>query len=291
MLRPLLLTSSVLGISILTVFAGCSSSSTSAGSSDAAGGSDVIVKHDSSGSSSGSSSGGSGDDSGGDSGGTCSAGVAYTSLTWTNVVAHQGLCSAADLSAFLTACGDAATGTAGQATCTAWLGANVAGQEADGGGAGTACGNCILPPNKAGTGGASFLFFDSMGNGYFGPNYPGCIQIRDTTNGPACAGAYNNLYECVDLQCSLCTGTNGDGTSQDPAACEQGDVATGGICASYLSPYQTSCMGDNADGGIADQCSPGAATQKQNPDWTLIINLICGGGDGGTQPTDAGDGG
>lgn len=49
-------------------------------------------------------------------------------------------------------------------------------------------------------------------------------------------------------------------------------------------------MADNADGGIADQCSPGAATQKANPDWTLIINLICGGGDGGSV-TDAAGGG
>jgi hypothetical protein len=286
MLRPLLLTSSVLGISILTVFAGCSSSSTSAGGNDAAGGSDVIVKHDSSGSSSsGSSSGGSGDDSGGDSGGTCSAGVAYTSLTWTNVVAHQGLCTAADLSAFLTACGDKQTAT----SCNTWITANLAG--ADGGG-GSTCGNCIVPANALGTGGASFVTVDATtGNGYFGPNYPGCIQLTDPTNGPACAGGYNNLFSCLGSECDNCTGTNGDGTSQDPAACQQGDVAAGGICASYLAPYQTSCMTDNADGGVADKCSPGTATNTIDPDWTLIINLICGGADGGTPPTDAGDGG
>jgi hypothetical protein len=46
-------------------------------------------------------------------------------------------------------------------------------------------------------------------------------------------------------------------------------------------------MNDNADGGVADQCSPGGGT-TQNPDWTLIIGLICG---GGTTPADAGGGG
>jgi len=201
-------------------------------------------------------------------GGTCSAGAAYTAATWTKVVEHQGVCTTSAVTAFETACGDNSTAT----TCNTWLTASTAG--ADGGG-GTACGNCILPPNAAGTGGGSFVTFDSMGNGYFGPNYPGCIQLLDKTNGTACAGAYYNLFSCLGLECNACTGTAGDGTSQDPAACENADVATGGICASYLSPYQTGCATDNADGGVADQCSPGGGT-TQDPDWTYILKLICG---------------
>ena len=183
-------------------------------------------------------------------------------------MAHQNVCAAAAITAFETACGDGATNT----TCQAWLTANLAG--ADGGG-GTACGNCVLPPNAAGTGGASFVTFDSMGGGYFGPNYPGCIQLLDKTNGAGCAGAYDNIFECLGLECNLCTGTAGDGTGQDPQACETADIATGAVCGGYLSPYQTKCMTDNADGGIAAQCSPGGGT-TQNPDWTYIIKLICG---------------
>jgi hypothetical protein len=164
---------------------------------------------------------------------------------------------------------------------------NLAG--ADGGG-GSTCGNCIVPPNATGTGGASFVTFDSKGDGFFGPNYPGCIQLKDPTNGAKCAGAYYNLFSCLGLECNSCTGTAGDGTSEDPEACENADVMGTGICASYLSPYQTGCMSDNADGGVADECSPGSATNPPtvNPDWTLIINLICG---GGTTPGDAGGGG
>ena len=94
-----------------------------------------------------------------------------------------------------------------------------------------------------------------------------------------CAAAYDTTSSSASAsECNLCTGTAGDGTSQDPQACEQGDVATGAICGGYLGPYQTSCMADNADGGVADKCSPGSATTPptQNPDWTYIINLICG---------------
>jgi hypothetical protein len=184
------------------------------------------------------------------------------------VVEHQGVCSSSAITAFETACGDKST----QTSCQTWLTANTAG--ADGGG-GTACGNCILPANATGTGGASFVTFDSMGNGYFGPNYPGCIQLLDKANGAKCAGAYYNLFSCLGLECNLCTGTAGDGTAQDPEACEENDVATGAVCAGYLSPYQTDCMSDNADGGVADQCSPGGGT-TQDPDWTYIITLICG---------------
>jgi hypothetical protein len=190
------------------------------------------------------------------------------------------MCTATDISAFLKACGDNSQPT----DCNNWIDANLAG--ADGGG-GTACGDCIVPANATGTGGASFVTFDTMGNGYFGPNYPGCIQLTDPTNGPACAGAYNNLFQCLGLECNTCTGTAGDGTSEDPEACENADVSAGGICSSYLAPYQSGCMADNADGGAAAQCEPGGGTTI-NPDWTLIINLICG---GGTNPGDSGGGG
>jgi hypothetical protein len=241
---------------------GTSSSGIGSGSSS---GSSGTGSTSGSGNGSGSGSGGFGDDA---SAGTCSADVPYTATTWTNVVAHQGVCQPTDISAFEKACGDDATQTA----CDAWLTANLAGVD---GGGGTACGNCIVPANALGTGGASFVTFDSMMNGYFGPNYPACIQILDPTNGSACAGAYYNLFSCLGLECNLCTGTAGDGTSEDPAACETADEGTGGICASYFGPYQTKCTKDDADGGVADQCSPGGGT-TQDPDWTLIINLICG---------------
>jgi hypothetical protein len=239
--------------------------SSGTGSTSGSGGSSGGTSGSGSGGSSGSGSGGSDD---GGSADTCSADVPYTATTWTNVVAHQGVCQATDISAFEEACGDNAT----QTTCDAWLTANLAGVD---GGGGTACGNCILPANALGTGGASFVTFDSMMNGYFEPNYPACIQILDPTSGSACAGAYYNLFSCVGLECNDCTGTAGDGTSEDPEACDLAVEGTGAICASYFGPYQTRCATDDADGGIADQCSPGGGTTL-DPDWSFIINLICG---------------
>jgi len=101
----------------------------------------------------------------------------------------------------------------------------------------------------------------------------------------AWTGAYDNLFfSCLGLECNACTGTAGDGTSEDPEACETADEGTGGICASHFGPYTARCATDDADGGIANQCSPGGGTTL-DPDWSLIIDLICGG------PGDAGAGG
>jgi hypothetical protein len=36
-----------------------------------------------------------------------------------------------------------------------------------------------------------------------------------------------------------------------------------------------------ADGGAEFVCTPGAATGERDPDWTYIIELICGSVDGG----------
>ena len=70
MVRTILVSASVLGVSILTVFAGCSSSSTQASSKDS-GASDGTAPHKDASSSGSGGDTGSGDDGGGDSGGTC----------------------------------------------------------------------------------------------------------------------------------------------------------------------------------------------------------------------------
>src|ERR1700722_5977738 len=59
--------------------------------------------------------------------GTCPASTSsFTPMKYTPAVAHQGVCTSADVGAFVTACGD--DGTA--ASCNAWVEANV---PADGG--------------------------------------------------------------------------------------------------------------------------------------------------------------
>jgi hypothetical protein len=183
---------------------------------------------------------------------TCPDSTAFTPATYVSATKHQGKCTATQTTAFETACGDNAT----QATCTTWLEANVASDAS----AGTACGGCILNPNNAG---AAW----SDPNGYFGPNYAGCIQLTDTKNGPACAAALENIDGCEGLECDDCA----DSTTYSTCA----TTVDGTICTSYTSPVQTACATDGADGGAAEKCQPGGGTTV-DPDWTYIIDLICG---------------
>jgi hypothetical protein len=260
MSRILLQSTSVIAVSLVAAFAGCSSSNgnNSSGSSTDGGGSDVAAHKDSGGSSSGGDSGGSssGGDSGDDGGGgTCPDNTAFTPVTYAPVTAHKGVCKAADITAFVTACGD----NGSQTTCDAWQSANSSPD------ASTACGQCILDPNNAG---ASWV--DQMG--FFGPNYAGCIQLTDTTNGSACAAAFDAANDCHGFECDSCA-------AGAFATCVT--TVNTGICKQYADTEKTACTADLADGGALSTCSPGAATGKQDPDFTYIATLICGSADGG----------
>ena len=186
----------------------------------------------------------------------------YTAQTYTAAVAHQGLCTAVQISAFVTACGDNSTA----AMCTAWLAANVAGGAVDGGGAGDACGNCILAPmNNGGT------WTDP--DGFFSPNYAACIQLTDATHGTACATAYDALSGCDAVACDQACAAN-DTSATDFQACF--NAAEMGSCSTYATGLQSACTTDFADGGAASTCSPGTATGTLDPDLSYIATLICG---------------
>jgi hypothetical protein len=196
----------------------------------------------------------------------CPDNATYTAETYTNATAHQGKCATADINAFEAACGDLGSNTA----CTTWFEMNVAGQMPDGGGAGTTCGNCIaMPKNNGG------VFVDPAGG--VSPNYGACIQLTDPTHGPACAAAVDNVFGCNGRQCGDCSNAT-FGTCLNT-------VNTGsGICAQYVMTQNTACTTDFADGGAANTCQPGGGNTF-DPDFTYIIDLICG---GGTPPADGG---
>jgi hypothetical protein len=286
MLRRILITSSILSITAcFSLASGCSSSSGGNGSSGSSSGATEESGADtSSGSSSGStgsssggedatgsssgatgsSSGGSGSSSGSTS--TCppsgDAG-AFTAPTYAPATKGQGVCQMTDIQAFITAC---VTTPAG---CQAWIAANIAGGAADGGGAGTTCGNCIFKPDNSGG-----VWLDP--NNYFGPNYAGCIQLTDPTNGAACAAAFNNINGCDGNYCDIYQGSQTNYT-----CCTTAENGTGGTCASYNSTEMTACNADlTVDGGaLAASCFPGSGSTAQQTDLTYVINLICGGGD------------
>jgi hypothetical protein len=187
----------------------------------------------------------------------------FTTVPYVAAVGHQGACSPSDISAFVTACGSSASVTA----CDTWQTANVASEA----GAGTPCGNCIITPIGANNGGTW-----SDVNGYFLPNYAGCIQLTDLTEaGTACATAVDNRQGCEGLACDMCTSGQACVVSADMGGCSQ-----------YVSAFNGACTGDLADGGAVATCSAGAANNNPDLDLSTILTLICGGGDAGT--TDAG---
>jgi hypothetical protein len=262
-------------LSLVLYVGGCGSSSPGGGgaSGGTTGSGSGGAKGSGSGGTTGSGTGGSkGTGSGGSSGinpfeggpgdgggGTCPASVAtYKPIPYTATVATAGVCAAADITAFETACGDSFSMTA----CNAWFTANVAG--AVDGGAGTACGNCMIPMDDNGP-----VYIDPAG--YIGPNYGACIQLTDPTNGPTCAPLYQAAVGCNDVGCDACTS---DATYE---SCLSTLDKTGGGCASYITAATSPCMTDLGDGGVAaTMCSPGAATMKVDPNYTFIINLVCG---------------
>jgi hypothetical protein len=196
---------------------------------------------------------------GGGDAGVCLDNVSgYTGSPYVSAVGSQGVCSSSDVSAFMTAC---VTGK-DQAACDTWASANL-GSDA---GPGTACGNCIFPQTNSGP-----VWFDP--SGYPSPNYAACIQVTDTTNGTACATAFNNTLSCEAIACDACT------TQSDFDCCMK--TADGAGCASFASAAESACMADFASGGAFESCSPGTATNSQAEDYSYIVTLLCGGGDGG----------
>lgn len=274
----------VLSVSILALVAssGCSSSS-STGSPPPGGGSNddsgvttnpadgSTTTTPDSGTTGAADSGSTSNDDSGSGGNTCSPATdagTYASVTYVPAVKGNNQCAATDIANFISVC---VTGTS-QAACTSWFETNVAGQAADGGGAGTTCGNCIAPAQNNGG-----IWNDP--NGYFAPNYAGCIQLTDATNGSACAAAYNNFYGCQGQYCDECTAGYG--------SCANTVAGSTGECASYTTPFSTACAADlglgDAGTALGAACFPSMGGMDPSPDYTYVLNLICGTGtpDGG----------
>ncbi len=202
-------------------------------------------------------------DAGGDASLVCppQSTASYTPAAYTAAVPNQNLCTTTDITAFVGACGDSATPT----SCNDWITSNVAGV-ADGG-AGTACGNCIVAPMNNGA-----LWVDSLGG--LSPNYGACVQLLDPSQGTACAGAYDDLAGCYGVACDTACPANDPTLTADIGACFT--AAKMGSCMSYATAEKSACATDLADGGAVSTCSPGAATNQIDPDLTYIANLICG---------------
>jgi hypothetical protein len=253
--RRVVLSATTFAVSLLSIFAGCSSSSTNPNAAAAA--SDA-------GSQAPADSGASIADASvvADSGGpACLGSIAtFAPSAFVAATAHQGTCATADITAFIAACGDNQSAT----SCGTWQDANVAGVMSAAA-TGTACGNCIFP--TANNGGA---WVDESGE--FVPNFGGCLQILDPAHGTACGTAFDNDFGCAQFACSSCT-------SDTINACQT--AANAGSCNSYQTTSLTECAPELGTDGAGLACFPAGTSNLIDPDWSFIVNLICGSADGG----------
>ncbi len=182
----------------------------------------------------------------------------FGGLTYVPAVGHQGVCTKAQIAAFVKACGRLGT----EATCTAWLAAQVKPDAA-----GT-CGDCVVSPHNNGA-----VWFDPAG--VMSANYAGCIQLTDSTNGAACAAAYDDAAGCDGVACDMACREASDPDAW--SSCTDSANAKGtGSCAAWVTAETTACAPDVADGGALTTCFPSSASGNVNSDLTYIATLICG---------------
>jgi hypothetical protein len=194
----------------------------------------------------------------------------------------QGVCTSAQIQAFVSACGNAGT----QAACEIWQATNVAGYSSSSC-AGTPCGNCIFGPTNGGYGA-----FYELEAGFPQANFGACVIAQAQTSGAgaagqACAIAIDNLDNCTALACMTCA------TSSDYSACFTQATTGSGPCAQQNAAWNSACNTSVLSAAIT-ACTPAGTSSNQDPDFTYITNLFCGGTPVTTEgPMDAGltDGG
>jgi len=114
------------------------------------------------------------------------------------------------------------------------------------------------------------------------------MQLVDSTNGAACALAFDNATSCDTIACSILSGS-GNGATQCSATVYQNCTTfaeeTGEPCNAANTAFQssTACAADFADGGAYRTCTPGEAAGADagangETDFTYIVNLFCGTG-------------
>lgn len=188
----------------------------------------------------------------------CPENAPFHPYRYAAVAVQPGVCDGPSVDAFLAACGDHGNSH----DCQAWIGLNTGAA-----GFGTPCGDCILAFDDTG---ASF----HTQNEFFGPNYGACIQLLDPEN-PACAQSYDSMIDCDGLECDDCLLPVPYRTCASEA-----NAPDAGICGPYAAGMRAACATDLADGGVLARCKPADGTDARDPDWKVVIDLVCGSGKG-----------
>jgi hypothetical protein len=168
----------------------------------------------------------------------------------------QGKCTDAFISAYFTDClGPTAT----QATCAPW---GTSGDAAH-----KACAQCLLTLSTAAKYGPLVEY-----KGVVNANIAGCIELKDPTNGVACATAVQQSEECDHAACDPVCPVKDDPSFQLWLQCVQ--AAEAGQCKPYAD--KAACANAEQDGGPAAACFPGA-NAKFIDYYDVLAPIFCGG--------------
>ncbi|HEY1959104.1 MAG TPA: hypothetical protein VGH28_26000, partial [Polyangiaceae bacterium] len=188
-------------------------------------------------------------------------------------------CPAADVNAYIAACGSAATST----SCGAWQTAEQTSNKN--------CLSCIYSFSTDANWGP--LVCD-QNTGLCSYNFPGCLDIQlnqvSQENGQSngsCGDLFNAGYGCQDFACGACQiGPDGGIDDTSFTACD--NSATGqssgasNECGTYLSAVNSAsqCAAVNGDaGGTWQMCFPADSNNGfSDTEFTSFVNLFCGAG-------------
>jgi hypothetical protein len=244
-----------LGALIGALSYGCSSTTSNSGGGGDDGGvsGDGSVKHDS-----GTHDGATGDDaSTGDDGGmtTCAPGDVSTFMppAYKNAKKVAGACTQQFITSFYNDC---LAPNATMTTCAPWGSSGDAAHKA--------CAACIITAESAAQYGALIEH-----KGTVSVNIPGCMELKDTAGGLACAKSYQASEECDDAACAANCPVTDDASFQLYQACTQQAAANG--CKTYSQA--AACADAEADGGAAAACFSGMTFQDLYNSVTPIFCL------------------
>jgi hypothetical protein len=195
--------------------------------------------------------------------GTAASAAGFKPSPYVPVVGNQGVCSGTQVAAFINDCIVATQ----EAPCNTWAAENVASDA----GAGTPCGNCILPAVGSGP-----IWTDPLG--YIWPNIAACIQLSDPTAGPACAAAFDNISGCVDTACDVICNVDTEYCGGPACSTCSSDLEMT-TCKTYQSAVETACA------PVVSQANACQSASTQAVAFANLTTMICGGSpvDSGTE--------
>jgi hypothetical protein len=201
--------------------------------------------------------------------------ASFTAPAYVPAPQSTGVCSAADIGDFITACGVAArtdTLLGGTDTCSSWIADNLS----------SSCQACLVNAKNNGA-----VLVDVSGlfpvtnwlDSWIGTNSFACTQLL--TGNTDCASTGISLDDCENAACDLaCENANAEGAFSD---CAVASASTGGACAASYATATSNCQQFFDDAGFPSLPAPcypvgglNASVDAGDVNLAFVANLICG---------------